>query len=213
MTTTNIADKIQKLLSLAGNNPSEEEAKAALLKAQELMAKYNIEQAQLNPEGEKYTYDFIDSRVKDRSIHCSLGSVIATSFACRVLRSSGYIYIFGRKDNAQAAVSALKFAFKAMRRGAHAEIRAEGLDPEGPGVAPIYNSYCKGFIAGIKAAMDEQCVSLAIVVPQDVNDALNSRFNLRTSRKATIRTSTDVKHFSNGFQSGKSTMARRTLSS
>ena len=28
-----IADKIQKLLSLAGNNPSAEEAKAALLKA------------------------------------------------------------------------------------------------------------------------------------------------------------------------------------
>lgn len=37
-----IADKIQKLLALAGNNPSEEEAQAALLKAQELMAEYII---------------------------------------------------------------------------------------------------------------------------------------------------------------------------
>lgn len=38
-----IADKIQKLLSLAGNNPSQEEAQAALLKAQKLMAQYNID--------------------------------------------------------------------------------------------------------------------------------------------------------------------------
>ena len=38
-----IADKIQKLLNLAGNNPNEEEAQAALLKAQKLMAQYNVD--------------------------------------------------------------------------------------------------------------------------------------------------------------------------
>ena len=44
--TTDINEKIQKLLALAGNNPSDSEAKAAMLKAQELMLKYHIE----NPE-------------------------------------------------------------------------------------------------------------------------------------------------------------------
>lgn len=206
-----ITSKIQKLLSLAGNNPSEEEAKAALLKAQALMAKYNIEQAELQPEGEKYTYDFIDTRVKDRGIHSSLAVVIATSFSSKVIRSGGYIYVFGRSDNAKAAAEALKFAFKVMRRGAHTAIKNEGLDPEGPGVAPIYNSYCKGFIVGVKASMDAQCVALAIVVPQDVTDEMNSRFNLRKGKRSTIQTSADRKHFLDGFQDGKSVMDRRAI--
>ena len=37
-----ILEKIEKLLALAGNNPSENEAISAALKAQELMAKYKI---------------------------------------------------------------------------------------------------------------------------------------------------------------------------
>lgn len=206
-----ITSKIQKLLSLAGNNPSEEEAKAALLKAQELMAKYNIEQAELQPEGQKYTYDLVETRVKDRGIHSSLGVVIATSFSCRIIRSAGYIYVFGRSDNAKSAAEALKFAFKAMRRGAHKSIRGEGLDPEGPGVAPIYNSYCKGFIAGIKSAMDAQCVALAIIVPQDVTDEMNTRFNLRQGRRSTMSVSRNEKHFFNGFADGKTAMNGRAL--
>lgn len=37
-----IIEKIRKCLALANNNPSEEEAKAAALMAQKLLAKYNI---------------------------------------------------------------------------------------------------------------------------------------------------------------------------
>ena len=42
MTTEKIIEKIKKLLALANNNPSEDEAMAAALKAQEMMAKYNV---------------------------------------------------------------------------------------------------------------------------------------------------------------------------
>lgn len=52
-----IADKIQKLLALAGNNPSQEEAQAALLKAQALMAKYNLKESDISTDGNKLTYD------------------------------------------------------------------------------------------------------------------------------------------------------------
>ena len=52
-----IITKIQNLLNLASNNPSEEEAKAALLKAQELMLKYHIENPE-PPEGEKVVFLF-----------------------------------------------------------------------------------------------------------------------------------------------------------
>ena len=37
-----VKDKIAKLLALAGNNPSQEEAKAALLRARELMAEHKL---------------------------------------------------------------------------------------------------------------------------------------------------------------------------
>lgn len=43
-----ISDKIRKLMALAGNNPSEAEAAAAMAKAQELLASYNLDMAQLD---------------------------------------------------------------------------------------------------------------------------------------------------------------------
>ncbi len=42
-----IIDKIQKLYRLAGNNPYKEEVKSALLKAQELLMKYDIDEEEL----------------------------------------------------------------------------------------------------------------------------------------------------------------------
>lgn len=42
-----IIDKIEKLISLSGSS-NENEARAAMMKAQELMAKYEIKREQLN---------------------------------------------------------------------------------------------------------------------------------------------------------------------
>ena len=53
-----ILEKIEKLLALAGNNPSEKEAISAALKAQELMAKYNIELADL--EGKSLEQNIVE---------------------------------------------------------------------------------------------------------------------------------------------------------
>jgi hypothetical protein len=40
-------DRIRKLLNLAGGNPNENEAEVAILKAQELLLKYKIEESEL----------------------------------------------------------------------------------------------------------------------------------------------------------------------
>ena len=47
-----IIEKIEKLIALSGSD-NENEAKAAMLKAQELMAKYEIEQDRIDPERKK----------------------------------------------------------------------------------------------------------------------------------------------------------------
>ena len=47
-----IIDKIEKLIA-SSSSDNENEAKAAMLKAQELMAKYEIEMSQINPDKAK----------------------------------------------------------------------------------------------------------------------------------------------------------------
>ena len=42
MANERIIKRIEKLLSLAGNNPSQEEAQSAMLMAQKLMAEHNL---------------------------------------------------------------------------------------------------------------------------------------------------------------------------
>lgn len=69
-----IIEKIRKCLVLANNNPSEEEAKAAALQAQKLLAKYNISMAdvtELEQEVEElwtYVYWYEKYRFQQRSI-------------------------------------------------------------------------------------------------------------------------------------------------
>lgn len=70
-----IIKKIEKLFALAGNNPNEKEAEAALLKAQKLMAEYGIEQSQLT--GEKITYATVYSNVHPHRINNALAEIIA----------------------------------------------------------------------------------------------------------------------------------------
>lgn len=42
MDNKKLVEKVKKLLKLAGNNPSQEEANAAYAKAQELIAEHNL---------------------------------------------------------------------------------------------------------------------------------------------------------------------------
>ena len=75
-----IADKIQKLLNLDGNNPNEEEAQAALLKAQALMAQYNVDMESLGQE-EKIKYSLEITKVKANPRDNQLQVIIANAFA------------------------------------------------------------------------------------------------------------------------------------
>ena len=53
-----IIEKIKKIMALSENNPNQNEAIAAALKAQKLMAKFHIEESEL---GEELTESKIDS--------------------------------------------------------------------------------------------------------------------------------------------------------
>ena len=207
----NITDKIQKLLNLAGNNPNEQEAKAALLKAQELMAQYNIDMDGLHKE-EKIVHKLVSTAVKAHKLNNALAVVIADSFACKTIIVDGKLSFFGREDNAEASASAFSFAFKAMKRGGDKATRDNGYQPGHNGAAHYYNSYVLGFIHGLKKAMDAQTVALAVVVPQDVKDKFDERFKERKYyHSSKTKAAYGREAYNAGMRDGSRVMDKRSL--
>lgn len=206
-----VMNKIQKLLNLAGNNPNEEEAKAALLKAQELMARYNVTMEGLHEEASiKHTLS--ETNIKPHKLVNGLANVIASSFACKVIIIVNKICFFGRVDNANAASSAFTFAFSVMTKGARNACRAYGIKPGTKGASYPYNSYCMGFISGVKADMDAQTVALAVVVPEDVNTAFDARFAMRSRYKSSgLKAGINDRVYAEGYKDGSNMMDRRSL--
>lgn len=207
-----IADKIQKLLALAGNNPSEAEAKAALLKAQALMAEYNVDMEALQT-GEKITYDLIVTKVKAHKFNNTLGTILADAFACRIIIMGGInkIAFFGRSDNAKAVASAMEFTYTVMHKGQRRVAKKNGVYHK-EGQANFQNSYTLGFLYGLKTALDAQTVALAVVVPKDVNDAFAEKFpNIRKTKRSNTKEAYGRREYEAGLRDGSSVMARRSI--
>jgi len=162
----NMEQKIKKLLALADNNPSEAEASSALLKAQQLMAEYNISLDSVSMEADiKYATE-ICTHKWDMGFRKPLGHVIANNFRCMMFIQSGKIAFMGHENDAKIAREAFEYAYEFILREANkAYNRAYQMDAPTKGV---FNSYTMGFIAGLKEKLDTQCTSLMIVTPPDV---------------------------------------------
>lgn len=84
----NIKDKIAKLLALA-ESPNEAEAKAALLKARELMAKNKLTPEECKEQkNQKLVKDFTDIQctAMTNPWAASLSAVIADNYCCRAIQ-------------------------------------------------------------------------------------------------------------------------------
>ena len=208
-----IADKIQHLLDkTVANGATESEAQTALLLAQKLMAKYNIEANALN-QGEKIEYSLEPCKVKVNPRSKWMCMIIAQSFAVRAIISGNRICFFGHKVNATAAKSALEFAHRVMERGMTQACRDKGLEPSQSGACLIYNAYASGFINGLKEALDAQTVALAVVVPEDVNKEFDDRFaGARAGRKIRMTIGHgQYEAYENGHRDGSEVMNKRSL--
>lgn len=173
MTKEKILDKIKKLLELGNTskNTGEEEAKAAMLKAQELMAKYDIsmEEAQ-GPQQEEYAHEACTHKW-DYAYRVSLAQVLAKNFRCMIYMQGKQIVFMGHPLDAKICKETFEFAYTfIMRKGSalYNKRYQMGLHTKG-----VFNSYAKGFIAGLKESFDIQCKALVIVTPPDVIDEFN----------------------------------------
>ena len=209
-----IADKIQKLLNLAGNNPNEEEAQAALLKAQKLMAQYNVDLESLGDGKKELKCSLELTKVKANPRDNQVHVIIADAFACKPLISCGrHLMFFGREDNAKAAKSCIEFVHKTMEQGIRRVCKENGLKSSERGASNIYNGYAKGFIEGLKETVGAQTVALAVVVPEDVKEAFSKKFtNLSQYRGKGASWDPSYKDaYYQGKQDGRSAMNKRSL--
>lgn len=157
MTEKNIISKIEKLLALAGNNPSEAEAQVAMLKAQKLMAEHNLDMAQFKdqPQEKKEAVTEYFKGYHNTGWAISLAKVICDNFRCNLLRAAGYGLVFvGLKEDVAICKAVFTFAANTLDKNMmklRRQYRKQGLPTDG-----ISGDYAAGFIAGLKAKYKEQ---------------------------------------------------------
>lgn len=205
--TEKMVDRVRKLLALAGNNPSEEEAKLALMRANELIAKYNIDLTE--ETGEKIEYVVLGAKhSNNEGYRIPLASVIAPSFRCRVVIVGNTVHFFGRKQDAEACVEIYNYVYRVSHNlGLRLERQAR---QEGRNTHGVANSYWKGFIAGISKELSEQCRALMIVVPEDVKAEFSSRYEgCKTYGGGMRNTGYNHSAYNRGVQDGQHSMKNR----
>ena len=117
MNMEKILTKVRNLLDLANNNPNENEAMAAALKAQELMAKYNIDTSTLkSDESEKELHESVyydTGKHEMKKWKHNLAQIIAKNFCCKVYYMGRKDVVFyGFKKDSEIAVEVFKFLYE-----------------------------------------------------------------------------------------------------
>lgn len=169
-TKEEIIEKIKALLALGDSkrNDSEAEVQAAMLKAQELMVKYDISTEEVDePESQEYAHEECEHKW-DYAYRVPLANVLAQNFRCMVYMHGKKITFMGHPSDAKICKATFEYAYQFIQREGNRVYNRRyqmGLPTKG-----AFNSYASGFIQGLKEAFDVQCTALAIITPQDVID-------------------------------------------
>lgn len=211
MTEEKIVERVKKLLALSQNNPSQEEAESAALKAQQLLAEYHISLEEFEAE------DDIDVDVSDvggtKKWRFVLAKIVADNFRCKTFAKGNNVAFYGHQPDVAVAKETYEYLFKVAQRAgrheAHVAFNASGTS------AGVYNSYVLGFADGVKKALDKQCTALRLVVPEEVNTAYNeysADFSVRRNNVVCRGNIDDMAKARNaGFEHGKVALSGRHI--
>ena len=165
--TERILEKIKKLLSLSKNNPSKEEAMQAALKAQELLAQYDLSEDDLNFEKNDRTITYKNYHTgTDRSYKYELVKIVGRNFRTKPLWvGKKNVRFFGYPMDVEASIEVFNYLFTICEKNANRE-RARAKRELGT-TAGVYFAYTRGFLDGVASKLDEQCKALMLVVPEE----------------------------------------------
>ena len=208
-------EKIRKLLALAESN-NEHEAKAALLKAKELMAEYKIAEIDLADVKKKDVKTIVtrfEYTKRGEWWIGTLANIISENYCCRCAGNRNFgqqkrtIIFVGLDGDVDICAKIFEYAVDTARscgnnflkkyRGYQYCTFAEKNK--------IKNSYAIGFARGVKSAFEEQKAEkeigwgLVMVVPKEVNDACSNFVTDKYISRHTVYN--DIKN--KGYEDGR----------
>lgn len=215
-----IIERIQKLLALSGNNSSVNEAQAALLMAQKLLVRHNLDMADvgsIRPPVENIDEKLIYSSGRAENWRVILASVIAANFRCKVYTSRigiTQIFFVGHSTDISIAVNVYHTASLMAEAGAE---KFAANYPTGSR-RRIGTDFKSGFVVGLRAQFEKQKNDngwgLILATPKDVENKLMqiTKGNKGASRGLQAR-SHDAFHegkrkgesFASGYETKRST--------
>ena len=213
MADDKIIEKIKKLLALSNNNPNENEALAAALKAQELMAKYNIdlEQARDSVELREIAQEVYSQTGKHemRKWKYGLSKIVADNFRCKVFCIGTDIVFYGYKEDAKIALQVFAYLYEVGNRLAlryYNKCRKESRPTKG-----VMNTYLMGFKKGISSVLEKGCTALMIITPQEVSDSFNELVKGCRPKKCKVSVNKNDEAYEVGKTDGKNVASAREL--
>lgn len=177
-------EKIRKLLALA-ESPNEHEARAALLKARELMAEHKLTEAEIGDAEQQEVREIMtditcSKRRNPWAIH--LSATIGENYCCKAFRRHSYgeqtqhIGFIGLEDDVEICVAIFNYAMDCALSKIK-EIKADNACYYSSYVNKLCNSYGYGFMTGLTEAFEkqqeenEQAWGLVLVLPKEVQEA------------------------------------------
>lgn len=159
--------RIRKLLALASNNPSEEEAASAALKAQKLMAEYGLDEAAIG-SGEHVGPGTTTASVTKKPWRGRLAAIIARNFRCEAAIAPGGIVFFGYPSDREIAKSVFATLYKMGNELGRKAVGYYHVDYPRRTTSGVFETYIAGFCDGISHQLGIQAKALMVVVPEEV---------------------------------------------
>ena len=212
MNNKEVIEKVKKILALAENNPNENEALAAALKAQKMMAKFHIQEEDLRDEVTESTIDSIVAKHNGKTAkwRLSLALVIAANFRCRVYIHNGKDVCFmGYKEDAMICKEVFLSMYSIGEKLSN-KLKRETRKSKGTATG-VKNTFCCGFVDGIKSELEKQCTALVLIVPKEVNEAFEAKMSNVKRKKVSLKISNDSEVYNTGFVSGKNSIQARAI--
>ena len=215
MANSKIVEKIAALLAkTVENGASEQEAIAAAMLAQKLMAKYQVEAVTFEEKVEEVNHEMFGVT---RNWQMSLANVIAKNTCCRVVRTSNpqkrrgsAILFFGRDSDRKTAVGMWQMFAELIRQGIQ-RAKRRAMSEYGY-TNTVESSYAMRYIQAIKEELGMQCRALALVIPEEVDNAVHKKFPKLTTKTLSYRVnSAGTMAGSMGYRDGKNAASTKRL--
>ena len=209
-----IVAKVKKVLELSKNNPNEQEAQAAALKAQALMMQYHLSMEDIEDETDS-------EEIAEYPVHVGSGnkwkgllaSVISRNFRCKYFYYGKEMIVFyGFDVDASIAAETFKMYFDFGNKTAtryYNKCRRNGKNTKG-----VKNALLVGYLEGLASVLEKQSTALMVVTPQKVIESFEEKTKGYPKRQNDIRysnsnTGQDAKAY--GYNAGRTIAEGRAI--